>query len=337
MDWTDLPLARATVDRAAERRSQPDLVATLLADAATRIVLVHGGLVATTSQGPALTDDLPAHDLPAHDLPAHDRLALDLLTPGDVGPLAPADRWLFLGADAATSYLALVLAAGAAPTLDVEGFPVDPRADVLAHREFSHLRQVGALLGGRDAGLATTAIALAAWHETHLRCPRCGTATDVIQAGWVRRCPADLSEHYPRTDPAVIMAVVDADDRLLLGHSAQWPEHRMSTLAGFVEPGEAIEQSVRREVAEEVGVTIGEVAYRGSQPWPFPASLMLAFRAQALTSTITVDGVEITDARWFTRAELAAAAAAGEVLLPMRASIARVLIEEWFGGALPDA
>ena len=315
VDWTDLPLARATVDRAAERRAAPDLVATLLADAATRIVLVHGGLVATTGQGGTL--------------------ALDLLTPEQVGPTAPADRWLFLGADAATSYLALVLAVGAAPSLDVEGFAVDPRSDLVAGRDFAHLRQVGALLGGRDAGLATTAIALAAWHETHVRCPRCGAATDVIQAGWVRRCPADLSEHYPRTDPAVIMAVVDPDDRLLLGHSAQWPEHRMSTLAGFVEPGEAIEQAVRREVAEEVGVVIGDVAYRGSQPWPFPASLMLAFRASALTSEIAVDGVEITDARWFTRAELAAASAAGEVLLPMRASIARVLIEEWFGGELP--
>lgn len=318
MDWTDLPLARATVDRAAERRSNPTLVGDLLADPTTRVTLVHGGLVATTGQEGRTP-------------------ALDLLAPSAVAALVPEDRWLYLGTDDSTSYLALVLAVGVAPILDVEGFALDPRSDLVAGREWSHLRQIGSLLSARDAGLATTAIALAAWHETHPRCPRCGSPTEVVQAGWVRRCPADQSEHYPRTDAAVIMAVVDDADRLLLGHSAQWPEHRVSTLAGFVEPGEAIEQAVRREVAEEVGIKIGPVSYRGSQPWPFPASLMLAFRATAATTEITVDGVEITHARWFTRAELTEEVASGGVLLPMRASIARVLIEEWYGGELPGA
>ena len=288
-----------------------------MADATTRIVVLRGGLVATTAR-----DDGPV---------------LDLLAPSAVGAGRPEDRWLFLGADGATSYLALALAPATTPSLDVEGFAADARSELVASRQWSHLRQIGADLGARDAGLATTAIALAAWHETHLRCPRCGSMTDVVQAGWVRHCPVDGSEHYPRTDPAVIMAVVDGADRLLLGHSAQWPEHRVSTLAGFVEPGEAIEQAVRREVAEEVGVVIGDVGYRGSQPWPFPASLMLAFRAHALTTQITVDGVEITHARWFTRAELTAEVASGGVLLPMSTSIARILIEEWFGGELPGA
>ncbi len=146
-------------------------------------------------------------------------------------------------------------------------------------------------------------------------------------------------ELYPRTDPAVIMTVVHGegpDERLLLGHAAHWPERRFSTLAGYVEPGESLENAVRREVAEEAGVVVGDVAYRGSQPWPFPASLMLGFSARALTTELHVDGVELTDARWFTRAELADAVRSGEVLLPGRSSIARALVEDWFGARLAD-
>ncbi|HEY8721455.1 NAD(+) diphosphatase [Pengzhenrongella sp.] len=315
MDWTDLPLARATIDRASELRARPDLVADLLREESTRVVLTHGGLVATTTEDGSIT--------------------LDLLAPSTVVGLdLPDGGWLYLGTDGASSYVALVLADPLVEVTDLERFAVDGGEDLVAGREWSQLRRIGAVLDARDAGLATTAVALAAWHKTHPRCPRCGTLTDVVQAGWVRHCPADGSDHYPRTDPAVIMAVVDEDDRLLLGHAVQWPEHRLSTLAGYVEPGEAIEHAVRREVAEEVGVVIGEVSYRGSQPWPFPASLMLAFRARALTTQITVDGVEVTEAQWFTRAELVDQVASGEVLLPMRSSIARVLIEEWFGGEL---
>jgi NAD+ diphosphatase len=190
-------------------------------------------------------------------------------------------------------------------------------------------------MAARDAGLGVTAVALAAWHASHRCCPRCGTPTVVGFSGWVRHCPNDGIDQYPRTDPAVIMAVVDDDDRLLLGHAAQWPERRFSTLAGYVEPGEGLEQAVRREVDEEVGVAVGEVTYRGSQPWPFPASIMLAFVARATSTEITVDGVEVTEARWFTRAELLAAASSGEVLLPSKASIARALVEEWAGEPLP--
>lgn len=193
-------------------------------------------------------------------------------------------------------------------------------------------RTRGHLLDDRDAGLASTAVGLAAWHPRHPRCPRCGAPTVPVLGGWVRRCTVDGSDHYPRTDPAVIMAVTDDEDRLLLGHAPQWPERRFSTLAGYVEPGESLEAAVRREVGEEVGIEIGDVTYQGSQPWPFPASLMLAFTARARSTTVRVDGVELTEARWFTRTELAEAVRSGAVLLPTHTSVARALIHDWFGG-----
>lgn len=198
------------------------------------------------------------------------------------------------------------------------------------------LRETGTLLSPRDVGLAVNAVALANWHATHTHCPRCGSATEVVEGGHVRRCPADGSQHYPRTDAAVIMAIVDEQDRLLLGRQAQWPAGRFSTLAGFVEPGESLEQAVRREVVEEVGVVVGEVTYLGSQAWPFPASLMLGFQGRALTTELTVDEVEIAQARWVTRAGLAAALADGTLGLPPAVSIARRLIEHWYGSEIGD-
>ncbi len=196
------------------------------------------------------------------------------------------------------------------------------------------LREVGIDLDDRQAGLMAEGVALSNWHRSHSHCPRCGAPTEAAQAGWTRVCTNDGSEHYPRTDPAVIMAVVDDDDRLLLGHGAGWPQGRMSTLAGFVEPGESLEAAVRREVAEEVGVGIGDVLYRGSQPWPFPASIMLGFRAYATTTDIQVDGDEVDDARWFTRDSMDQAIASGELLVSPSISISRRLIEDWYGGPI---
>ncbi len=198
------------------------------------------------------------------------------------------------------------------------------------------IREVGALLGARDAGLLVHAVALTNWHATHTHCPRCGGPTTVVSAGHVRRCPDDDSEHYPRTDPAVIMTVVDGDGRLLLGSQSQWPQGRFSTLAGFVEPGESLEAAVRREVAEEVGLVIGAVRYQGSQPWPFPSSLMVGFEADAQTLDVELVDGEIAQARWFTRDSLRAAVASGEVRLSPPVSIARQLIERWYGERLPD-
>jgi NAD+ diphosphatase len=205
-----------------------------------------------------------------------------------------------------------------------------------AEASWQGIREVGAVLNARDAGLLVNAVALTNWHATHTHCPRCGGPTTVVAAGHVRRCPRDDSEHYPRTDPAVIMTVVDGDGRLLLGSQSQWPQGRFSTLAGFVEPGESLEAAVRREVAEEVGLVIGAVRYLGSQPWPFPSSLMVGFEAAAQTLEVELVDGEIAQARWFTKASLLAAVASGEVRLSPRVSIARQLIERWYGEPLPD-
>jgi NAD+ diphosphatase len=204
-----------------------------------------------------------------------------------------------------------------------------------SHRGAS-LRDVGQLLSDTDAGLLAHAAALEQWHARHPRCPLCGAATVVAAGGHVRRCVDDGSEHHPRTDPAVIMLVIDAADRCLLGRQPSWPAGRMSTLAGYVEAGETLEHAVVREVFEEVGVVVDDVTYVASQPWPFPSSLMLAFTARATTTDVQIDGVEISEARWFTRDELRTAIGDGSLRLPMRASVAFYLIDGWFGGGLAD-
>jgi NAD+ diphosphatase len=199
------------------------------------------------------------------------------------------------------------------------------------------LRQVGAVLSDRDAGLFTHAVALAYWHDTHTHCPRCGTATIPAPAGHLTTCPRDGTEHFPRLDPAVIMLVTDPDDRCLLGRNALWPKGRMSVLAGFVEPGESVEQAVAREVFEEAAIIVGQIRYLGSQPWPMPRSLMLGFQAMAAGGQrITVDEEEIGEARWFTREEMLASIEAGELGIAPTSSIARRLIEYWYGAELPD-
>lgn len=193
------------------------------------------------------------------------------------------------------------------------------------------LRAVGGELSDLDAGIFTTTLALANWHSRHTHCPRCGAVTEPVSAGWVRRCTADGSEHYPRTDPAVIMAVVDPDDRLLLGRSPLWPEGRFSVLAGFVEPGESFEAAVAREVMEEVGVVVEHARYLGNQPWPFPASIMIGYLATTLDASLRLDPQEMAEARWVTRDEYAAALGSGEIRTPSGISIAKRLIEHWLG------
>ena len=200
------------------------------------------------------------------------------------------------------------------------------------------LREVGALLDDRDAGLLVHAVGLANWHATHPRCSRCGAPTEVVRGGSVRRCPEDGSEHFPRTDPAMIVLVHDGADRCVLGRQSVWPAGRFSTLAGFVEPGESAEQAVVREVAEETGLAVDEVSYVASQPWPFPSSLMLGFRARCAGDAVprVIDG-ELEEVRWFTRDELREAATWGArgsgVQLPGSVSIASLLIQGWLAEA----
>lgn len=313
-----LPLSRATVDRDGVARGDPDLLRRLWADARTGVVRVHRGHVAVTAAGDAL-----------HLARADDRAAVGR----DLSGLELA----YLGSDSARAYVALVLSDDDGDERDVAGMPADLDDAPVPGSRWATLREVGATLADGDAGLAVTAVALAAWHARHPRCPRCGEATVPVDAGWARRCTADGSLHHPRTDPAVIVAVTDPADRLLLAHDALWPNRRFSLVAGYVEPGESLEAAARREVAEECGLVVGELVYQGSQPWPFPASLMIGFRARTASGAPTPDGVEVTEAMFVTRDELEVAVADGSVLLPMRASIARALIEEWAGRAFPGA
>ena len=197
---------------------------------------------------------------------------------------------------------------------------------------FTTLRDVGAALSDIDVELALHAVALSNWHQSHPCCARCGAQTRVDLGGAVRVCDADKSQHHPRTDGAVIVLVRDKDDRILLGHQPVWPEGRFSCFAGFLEPGETFEQCVAREVFEEAGVAVREISYLGSQPWPFPASIMIAFDAVTdFPETAHPDGAEITEVKWFTRDQLRAEAKAGTLLLPPSISVARKMIERWLG------
>jgi NAD+ diphosphatase len=233
---------------------------------------------------------------------------------------------LFAGRDAeGTAYVGVV---GSTPEVDsVDGASRSGSPGP----EWLTLRQVGAALDDRDAGLFTTVLAVANWHATHTHCSRCGTPTSPSLSGWLRTCPADSSEHYPRTDPAVIMAVVDREERLLLGRGPGWPEDRFSVLAGFVEPGESFEAAVAREVDEEVGITVTDVRYVGNQPWPFPSSVMIGFTAKARGTEIEVDPHELEEARWMTRDEYRAALLDGWIRVPFGLSIAKRIIEHWLG------
>ncbi len=182
--------------------------------------------------------------------------------------------------------------------------------------------------------IARTALALLNWHDTAPACERCGAATTMSPGGFTRRCTSCGATLFPRQDPAVIMAVLDAADRLLLAHQRVWPTGRVSILAGFVEAGEALEDAVAREVAEELGLRVTAVHYLGSQPWPFPRSLMLGFVARAV-GELHVDGDEIAWARWFTPDALDAALATGEITRPPLGSIAGRIIATWRAGSLP--
>ncbi len=285
------------VDRAPHRRDQVDL-------GATDSIVVRDGAV--------LARDAQLVQLPAHDLPA-------------------ASLRVYLGRASAEIDIAALV-----PAPDV----TNAELEALSGGEFVPLRDLFGMFvnrgpaSARDQELATTAVALAAWHSTHGHCAACGRPTEPQQGGWVRRCAHDGKVHYPRTDPAIIVAITDADDRLLLAHASAWSPHRYSLLAGYVEPGESFEQAVHREVSEESQLELTDIVYAGSQSWPFPASVMVGFRARTPSPAFMLDNFEITDAMWVTRGELGARVADGTLILAPHGSIARRLVEEWFGGPI---
>ena len=323
-----LALSRGTVDRLTEKRSDREWLDAAWADPATRVLVVSDG------QALARIDDDQALLLfvPPDQAPDGTRFLLGQDADGTVyfgvsGPLPPAPD----GARPAPLASSLGGPIPPDPPRGETTLPNPPEARAVS------LREVGTLLGDRDAGLLTHAVALANWHDTHTHCPVDGTPTVVGPGGHFTVCPKDGTEHFPRTDPAVIMLVTDPDDRALLARNAAWPGRRVSILAGFVDPGESAEQAVIREVAEETQIKVTNVRYVGSQPWPMPRSLMLGFRADAPAGQdIVVDREEIAEAYWFSRDELLAAIKAREIALPPPVSIARQIIEQWYGSPLPS-
>lgn len=313
-----LPLSRHGLDRACAQRADTEFLPTLLTDPATRVLWLHGGN-APVRQGRL--------QFASFDSVQYDDAAQEGAEPRVV---------VYLG----KSKEAHVVLAIARRDEDVErlGEFISGGSSVTQGEKLQWLglRDVAATLSAEDAGTFVEAIAIANWHSVHQFCPRCGAMTVVSQSGWVRECPEDKSQHFPRTDPAVIVAITDDQDRILLGANAAWGGKRFSVLAGFVEPGESLEAAVVREIQEEAGVLVTDVTYMGSQPWPFPASLMLGFTAKATTSTVQADGEEILSVKWFSREELAEAVEKGEMNIPASVSIARALIDHWYGGPVPE-
>ena len=259
--------------------------------------------------------------------------------------LAPTDplvadrraETVFLGLDEAQACFAADVSDSLAEALP--GGPFDAsrttHPDLPSDQGFADLRAVMTALTPRAAELAATGRALLEWHRTHGFCACCGAQSRMIQAGWQRQCPACNAPHFPRTDPVVIM-LITRGNRVLLGRSPGWPEGMYSLLAGFVEPGETVEAAVRREVAEETGVPVGRVRYLASQPWPFPANLMLGCAGEALADRITLDPAELEDAVWLTREEMVAVAAGTHptVRPSRRGSIAEFILSLWLADRL---
>jgi NAD+ diphosphatase len=291
------PLARAVIDRAAEERLEDGLLDRVRTDSGTRVLLLHGDRA-----------------------PLDDHGAMLLLPPAEVPDGA---LWAFLGRDGDGRAVAVAALPASAD---------EPPVDVAA---WGSLRVIGGDLDPDEAGRFVQALSIGRWLLDAPFCSACGGTTGIQQAGWSRRCTVCGKQHFPRTDPAVIVAVASADgERLLLGRNAAWGDiPTYSTFAGFVEAGESLETTVDREVGEEAGVRLDRIVYRGSQAWPYPRSLMLGFTAHAVADDeARADGEEILDVRWFTRDEIRAALAGeGEVRLPGRASIARSLILRWVG------
>ncbi|MBT8162466.1 MULTISPECIES: NAD(+) diphosphatase [Arthrobacter] len=310
---TVLPVRPAVVDRGSADRMKPGMVQDVIASGNAKAMVL--------SQRQALILD-------------------DKLWLGDAQALA--DSLQGVAGQVTAIYLGRTLAPSSVPertpiVLFVsDEQPVPGSAGLPTDGSWTGFREIAARLDATETALFVEASAISNWHATHTHCPQCGTPTAIEAGGWVRRCPRDNSEHYPRTDPAIIVTVVGSDGRVLLGGGGPANAKNYSTLAGFVEPGESLEQAVAREILEEVGVKVTACQYLGSQSWPFPASLMLGFTASTDDVDARPDGVEVTRARWFSREEVQAAVLSGEITVPTRLSIARSLIEHWYGGVIED-
>lgn len=311
--------AGASIDRATHLRSDAAALARLAAEPGARCLAVSRGrpLVAFETDGPRLG-------------------WMALSAPVFEGASAP----IFLGIEAGAPRFAREIPdwPGEAEAVTPRPFfddGTDTHPTLPAHLRFGDLRGLMAALPPGEAGNAAAAKGIFAWHETHRFCANCGAGSEIVEAGWKRACPACGAQHFPRTDPVVIMLITHGNS-VLLGRSAAWPPAMYSLLAGFMEPGESIEAAVRRETWEEAGVPVGRVDYLASQPWPFPSSLMLGCRGEALAGDIHRDPNELEDARWVSReAALAALAGQDPDLRPSRrGSIARFLLERWLADAL---
>jgi len=303
-----LPLSRTRLDRDATSRHIPGFIEGLWAREDTRVVCVWKGEVLTRNNDSLHLDYRTTVDLPTPDVAVY------------LGKTLEGDP---LGAD-----VPIV----AAVYSDAVASEIEP--DVTC---WVSGRTTGHHLDERDAGVLVSALAVANWHSSHSHSPRSGERLLADSAGWVLVDESSGSQVFPRTDAAIIVLVTDRDDRLVLGSNALWESQRYSLLAGFVEPGESLEAAVIREVFEESGLVVRNPRYLGSQPWPFPASLMVGFHAELdhdASGELTPDGTEIVDLRWFSREELAGSV--GEIILPGRTSIARAMIEHWYGSELPD-
>lgn len=285
--------SRDILDRAADLRADPELLGRLRGDPSTRVVVVRDGRL---------------------------RVADDAVVRAAVDSVGEAE-WAMLGRDRDGS--ALLLASTLTEPDSIDSAPEET---------WLGLRDVGGALDEHETDLFVTAIALAAWLRDAPFCSSCGSALELQNAGWSRHCPDCGREHFPRTDPAVIVAVESPDgERLLLGANANWRGRMFSCFAGFVEAGESLEDTVHREIAEEAGVQLRDIRYIASQAWPYPRSLMLGFRAVTVDDRAEPDGEEIIEVRWLTRAEIGTALAGeGPVGLPGPASIARRLIVHWY-------
>ena len=283
----------AGFNRASHRRLDADWLSARRADPRSRVILMSGLEVLVS------TDDRPC---------------TEVLTIERLGEPLPEEA-LFLGEEDDTAIFAADLGRAAARS-----------------GRFVEVRTVGAWLSAKEAGWCAYARALAFWHSRHRYCGACGGATVSVQGGHIRRCQICDAQHFPRSDPAVIVLVThrhpEHGERCLLGRSTRFPAGLYSTLAGFVEPGESLEETVRREVYEESGVEVVDMHYRSSQPWPFPASLMLGFRATARSDELRIDPDELVDAGWYSRAQLIDPEQR-PIQLPNPDSIARHLIEDW--------